>query len=173
MPPRPRGMMPPDKQSSLALTGQHSSGLLPPAPTHLSSGAWGRGLTCTGIIGRDLSQAMQSPAWLGQTDLLTPKLSEPYLLLPVLENCDHSALPLCLPLSLGYCEHWSAGIPSLDVSKAPSVTSESMAPVVSVTALWQAQVLGGLFPSQVERGNIWRADTWSVDGVPYSCSLET
>lgn len=167
--------MPPDKQSSLALTGHHSSGLLPPAPTHLSSGAWGRGLTCTGIIGRDLSQAVQSPAWLGQTDLLTPKLSAPYLLLPVLENCDHSALPLCLPLSLGYCEHWSAGIPSLDVSKAPSVTSESMAPVVSQLLpfgrpkYWE----GYLFPSQVERGNIWRADTCSVDGVPYSCSLET
>lgn len=77
-----RGLLPQDQQCPLALTGQHRPSLLPPAPTHLSSGAWGRAPACMGITGRDLSQSVQPAAWLGQSDLLTPQTSEPHLSRP-------------------------------------------------------------------------------------------
>lgn len=48
----------------------------------------------TDITGRDLSQSVQPAAWLGQSDLLTPKPSESHLFPtpnpPILENCDLS-----------------------------------------------------------------------------------
>lgn len=83
VPPSPRGLLPQDKQCPLAITGQHRPSLLPPVPTRLSSGAWGRALACMSIMGQDLSQSVQpAAAWLGQGDLLTPKPSEPHLFSP-------------------------------------------------------------------------------------------